>query len=122
VRLGSLERLAGKEEVYLFVAEGDQTGDGQELAGWEVVGPCEVLVHGAADADRPVSAGGALVGAGGDGVGGDEVLGVDLCRVEVVPVGSPVSKTMTGEGDSARTTPSSSTRTGRVERNALTRT
>src|SRR5215471_918721 len=52
VRLGLLEPLAGYEDVHGFVVERDQAGDGQKLAGWEVVGPREILVDRVADADQ----------------------------------------------------------------------
>ena len=51
VRIGLLEPLAGDEDVHGFVVERDQAGDGQQLAGREVVGPREILVDRVADAD-----------------------------------------------------------------------
>ena len=64
------EELAVEGDVDLLVVEGDQAGDGEELAGGEVVGPGQVRVGRVADRDVPVAAGRALVRAGGDGVGG----------------------------------------------------
>src|SRR5262252_490096 len=87
VRLGLLEPLAGYEDVHGFVVERDQAGDGQELAGWKVVGPREILVDRVAHADRPISACRALVRAASDGAAWRQVLEVDLRRVEVVPGG-----------------------------------
>src|SRR5215471_13702464 len=83
----AFELLAGEEDVYFFVVEGNQARDGLELASGEMVGPGEVWVGRAADAGRPVPAGGALVGAGGDGVTRGQVFGVDLRLVDVVPGG-----------------------------------
>ncbi len=67
--LRALKLLAVEEDVYFFVVERDEAGDGLQLAGGEVVGPGEVRVNAAANLDRPVAAGGALVRALGDGVG-----------------------------------------------------
>jgi hypothetical protein len=62
-----------KGDVDLLVVEGDQAGDGEELAGWEVISPGQVRMGGVADRDVPVAAGLPLAGAGGDGVGEPEV-------------------------------------------------
>ena len=120
MRLRPVEQFPVEEDVDLLVVKGDQSGDRLKLPGREVVGPGQVGVHGLADPDRPVSAGGALVRARGLRLGGDQVIEVRIAPIQVVGVGSPVSKTMTGQEDSASTTPSSSTRTARVERSAST--
>ena len=67
VRLGPVQPLSVQRDVDLLVVEGDQAGDGQQLAGREVVAPGQVRVHRAADPDGPVAAGLALVRAGGYG-------------------------------------------------------
>src|SRR5258708_32863230 len=62
-------------EVDPLVVEGDQAGDGQQLAGRVVIGPREVLVDVAhrAGEHRPVAAGDALVRAGRLGAGEHEL-------------------------------------------------
>src|SRR5262249_17398508 len=74
-------------KVDLLVGEGDQSGDGLHLAGWEVVGPREILValtHLVTDAYRPVSAGHTLVWACRLGAGRHEVLEGDVGPIEVI--------------------------------------
>src|SRR5947207_15518683 len=83
--LRTVQWLAVEVGVDLLVVEGDQAGDGQQLAGREVVSPGQVLVHGPAGPDRPVAAGHALVGTGGHGVARDQMLEADVGAVDVVP-------------------------------------
>src|SRR5207342_3821916 len=85
--LRTVQWLAVEEGVDLLVVEGDQAGDGQQLAGREVVAPGQVRVSSAARLDGPVAAGRALVRAGGHGASGDQVGEVDLGAAQVVAGG-----------------------------------
>src|SRR2546429_9976317 len=83
--LRTVQWLAVEDGVDHLVVEGDQAGDGQQLAGREVVSPGQVLVHAAADPDRPVAAGPSLVGTGGHGVARPPRLEADIGPVELGP-------------------------------------
>src|SRR5712691_6640852 len=120
--LRTVYRLAADERVDLLVVEGDHAGDGQQLPGGEVVRPGQVLVHGAAGLDRPVAAGRPLVRARGHRAGGDQVLEADISPADVVPRRQAGLEHQHRDAESASTKPSSSTRTGRLERSASTRT
>src|SRR5664279_1925025 len=84
VRFRPVEELLVEEDVDLFVVEGDQSGDRLKLSGREVVGPGQVGVHGLADPDRPVAAGGSLVRARGLCLGGDQVIEIRLTPIQVI--------------------------------------
>src|ERR1700751_6178192 len=84
---GLRQSETGDVDVDPLVVEGDQAGDGQQLAGRVVIGPGEILVavaHRVTGAHRPVAAGETLVRARRLGLGGHQMLEGDIGAVEVV--------------------------------------
>jgi DDE superfamily endonuclease len=67
VGVWSGEPLPVNDDVGFLVVESDQSGDGQQLPGREVVAPGDVRMSRAIYVSCPVAAGGAFVGAAGDG-------------------------------------------------------
>src|SRR5580704_2188547 len=87
VGLGPLQLLSVQGDIDLLVVEGDQSGDGQQLAGREVVTPGQIGMYRAGRPDGPVAAGRALVRARSHGIAGDQVGEVDVGSAQVVAGG-----------------------------------
>jgi len=88
---GGLGGVLGKAPITLAGGAGGRVDagavDGADLADGfpgEVVDPGEIRIAGITDPDGPVAGSPALIGTSGLGVGGHQMLEVDLAAVEVV--------------------------------------